>query len=112
MADYTNFLNCFSFSHGYQMPVEVEVALAKMYQYFLSGKDSASKANGRVYVQAIPQAIQEGLMWGHGSTPTAKMQDSLKLQILYILNNATGYRGEEAREAKQILNDFANVREV
>ena len=107
MVDYANFLNCFDYPHGFRIPVDVEQALGEALNYFMSGKDSANKANGSVYIRAIPQAIQEGLMWGRGDTPEAKMADSLKLQILYIVSNATGWRGEEARKGKKVLNDYA-----
>ena len=110
MIDYTNFLNCFDYPQGFKIPVEVEEALGEVFNYFISGKQTANKANGAVYVRAIPQAIHEGLMYGWGSTDIAKMEDSLKIQILYIVNNATGWRGEEARKGKKVLNEYATNR--
>jgi hypothetical protein len=36
--------------------------------------------------------------------------EELKVQCLYVLNNLQQWRGEEAREAKRLLKDYAGVR--
>ena len=37
--------------------------------------------------------------------------DELKTQLLYVLNNLTYWRGEEARQAKSLLKKFAGVKQ-
>jgi hypothetical protein len=58
---------------------------------------SASKGAAQAYIEAMPMAEWEGQqMYNNPAKGRA-------VQILYILSNLQGWRGEEARESKDIL---------
>ena len=58
---------------------------------------SANKGAAQAYIEAMPMAEDEGaMMYGNPAKGRA-------VQILYILSNLQGWRGEEAKESKAIL---------
>ena len=58
-----------------------------------------NKGAAQAYVQAMPLAELEGeQMYGNPAKGRS-------LQILYILNNLRGWRGQEARQSKKALNE-------
>ena len=74
-------------------------ALVKILDWSQTKPSTANKAAAQAYVQAMPQAEEEGEHF-YGNSARGR-----SIQILYILNNLRGWRGEEAREAKKALND-------
>jgi hypothetical protein len=58
-----------------------------------------SKGAAQVYIQAMSLAELEGeQLYGNPAKGRS-------LQILYILNNLRGWRGQEARQSKKALNE-------
>jgi len=49
----------------------------------------------RTYLESVPQALAQYGVQG------------VKTQLLYALNNMTGWRGETAREIKKVLRGYA-----
>ena len=74
-------------------------ALLKVLDWSQTKPSTVNKEAAKVYVQAMPQAEEEGEYF-YGNPAKGR-----SLQILYILNNLRGWRGEEAREAKKALNE-------
>lgn len=62
-----------------------------------------SKDAARVYVEAMPQAEQEGLHF-HNSAAIGRAT-----QILYILSNIQHWRGDIAKESKEALRQQYNL---
>lgn len=60
---------------------------------------TVNKGAAQAYVQAMPLAEREGEEM-YNSPARGR-----SLQILYILNNLRGWRGQEARQAKKALNE-------
>ena len=58
-----------------------------------------NKGAAQAYVEAMPFAEREGEDF-YGSPAKGR-----SLQILYILSNLRGWRGQEARQAKKALNE-------
>ena len=58
---------------------------------------SVYKGAAQAYIEAMPMAEDEGAMM-YNSPARGRA-----VQILYILSNLQGWRGEEAREAKAVL---------
>jgi hypothetical protein len=56
----------------------------------------------RTYLDAIPQAIEEGAR-------QATAQEGLRVQILYALSNMGTWRGETAREAKKAFRAYCKA---
>jgi len=74
-----------------------EQAIDKALEWSKSHPYSMNKGVARTYIEALPMAEMEGkLMYNNPGRGRA-------VQILYILSNLTGWRGQEAREAKVIL---------
>jgi hypothetical protein len=73
------------------------LALDKALAWSQTTPSSASKGAAQAYILAMPMAEDEGAMMYNSP---AKGRAT---QILYILSNLQGWRGEEAREAKAIL---------
>jgi len=74
-----------------------EQAIEKALAWSKSDPYSTNKGIARTYIEAIPMAEMEGkLMYNNPSRGRS-------VQILYILSNLQGWRGEEAREAKAVL---------
>ena len=69
---------------------EVHLALHKLAVWFYSNE----KSNALNY--AIEYAKAGQIMLG----------DELRVQCLYVLNNITHWRGEDAREVRKTLKDF------
>ena len=76
-----------------------EEALENAFKWSESKPSSASKQAANVYIQAIPLAYVEA------EGMNLPVQDALWVQTLYILNNLRGWRGEEARLSKDVLNN-------
>ena len=74
-----------------------EQAMEKALTWSHTKPYSASKGAAQVYIEAMPMAEDEGAMM-YNSPAKGRA-----VQILYILSNLQGWRGEEAREAKVIL---------
>ena len=72
-------------------------AMDKALTWSLTKPSSASKGAAQAYIEAMPMAEDEGSMM-YNSPARGRAA-----QILYILSNLQGWRGEEAREAKVIL---------
>ena len=60
---------------------------------------TVSKDAARVYIQALPQAEREGEQFYNSSAK------GRRTQLIYILSNLQGWRGEEARLAKAIIKE-------
>lgn len=72
-------------------------AIDKALTWSQSKPYSASKGAAQAYIEAMPMAEDEGaMMYNNPAKGRA-------VQLLYILSNLQGWRGEEAREAKAIL---------
>jgi len=74
-----------------------EQAIGKALEWSKTAPYTMGKGMARTYIEAIPMAELEGKL---------QYNDPIKgrtMQIPYILNNLTGWRGQEAREAKDIL---------
>ena len=72
-------------------------ALDCAYKWARSKPTSMSKGAAMAYIEAMSMAEMEGQqMYNNPAKGRA-------VQILYILNNLQGWRGEDAREAKAIL---------
>jgi len=72
-------------------------ALTKALAWSKTKPQSMGKGAAQAYIEAMPIAENEGV---HFYNSAARGR---AVQILYILNNLQGWRGEEAREAKAIL---------
>ena len=76
-----------------------EQAISKAHEWSMTKPYSASKGAAQAYIEAMPMAEMEGQqMYNNPAKGRA-------VQILYILSNLQGWRGEEAREAKAILKE-------
>ena len=76
-----------------------EQAISKAHQWSMPKPYSANKGAAQAYIEAMPMAEMEGQqMYNNPAKGRA-------VQILYILSNLQGWRGEEAREAKAILKE-------
>ena len=60
---------------------------------------TVSKNAARAYIQAMPQAEDEGEQFYNSSAK------GRRTQLIYILANLQGWRGEEARMAKVIIKE-------
>ena len=58
---------------------------------------TAKKSAARVYIESMPLAEDEGMRF------YKSIAKGRAMQLAYILGNLSGWRGEEAREAKVIL---------
>jgi len=72
-------------------------ALQKALDWSVTKPASASKGAAHAYILAMPIAEDEGVMMYNSSAK------GRAVQILYILSNLQGWRGEEARQAKAVL---------
>jgi hypothetical protein len=77
-----------SFLQYHQLPSELLTALETIE---IEVKNPAALA----YLSSVPTALQE-----YGS-------QGLKVQLLYILNNLSSWRGPKARETKLILKKYS-----
>ena len=68
------------------------------------GNTNAHAANAKAYIENIEQNREY-----EGNTPTGKSRADV-MQLLYVMNNLTYWRGEEARESKKILNAYIDER--
>ena len=74
-----------------------EQAISKAHEWSMTTPYSANKGAAQAYIEAMPMAEDEGaMMYGNPAKGRA-------VQILYILSNLQGWRGEEAKESKAIL---------
>jgi len=55
----------------------------------------------KTYINAIPLAVQEAVQMGDTAVR------GLRCQLLYVLSNLTGWRGQEAREAKLVIKTYS-----
>ena len=62
---------------------------------------TVSKDAARAYIQAMPQAEDEGEQFYNNDAKGRRI--GRRVQLLYILSNLQGWRGEEARTAKAII---------
>ena len=67
-------------------------------------KEQCKNPYAQKYLQSIPEAIELGGSLG------GKAVDSFKTQILYALGNMKGWRGETAREVKEVLYNYVKGR--
>ena len=75
----------------------LEQALDSAYKWANSQPTTASKGAAKVYIEAVPMAEMEGkLMYNSPAKGRA-------VQLLYIMSNLNGWRGEEARACKAML---------
>ena len=72
-------------------------ALDKALTWSKTKPGSVYKGAAQAYIEAMPMAEDEGSYFYNNSAK------GRAIQLLYILNNLQGWRGEEAREAKSIL---------
>ena len=87
MSGVTTLANIFT----YQEALGKALTLSKTKPYTMK------KGAAQAYIEAIPMAESEGaMMYNNPARGRA-------VQILYILSNLQGWRGEEARESKAIL---------
>jgi hypothetical protein len=76
---------------------EANQALHHAYQWAVSKADSSIyAANAKVYIQAIELNRQHD--------PNHDRADHV--QLIYILNNLTYWRGEHAKESRKVLKDY------
>ena len=66
-----------------------------------TAKSEVKNPYAQAYLKAIPDSIEMG-----GSLGNAK--SALKVQLLYALNNMSGWRGSVAREVKAVMKKFAS----
>ena len=57
----------------------------------------------QTYLRAIPQAIEEG-------AELSTAQDGLRVQLLYVLSNMSGWRGPVAREVKSVMKKYCKIK--
>lgn len=74
-----------------------------------------AKANvPKEVIDALRKAIEEAavdpyaLSYAHGMTKSFNQYgvDGVKMQVMYLLNNLSKWKGEDARNAKKILNKW------
>ena len=84
---------------------EANKALECAYAWACEKEDSnIYAANATAYIENIEQNRE----W-EADTPTGKSRADVT-QLLYVMNNLTYWRGEEARESKKILNAYIDER--
>jgi hypothetical protein len=74
-------------------------ALENAFNWSESKPPTMNKQACNAYIRAIPLAYEEA------KGMNLPIHDALWVQSLYILNNTRGWKGEEARQSKQILSD-------
>ena len=76
---------------------EYEQAISKAYEWSMTKPYSANKGAAQAYIEAMPMAEWEGQQMYNNPAK------GRSVQILYILSNLQGWRGEEAKASKAIL---------
>ena len=67
-------------------------------------KKECKNPYAQTYLNAIPEAIEFGGELG------GEAVHSLKIQLLYALNNMRGWRSETAREVKKVMKKYAEAK--
>jgi len=105
-----NYFMAHHYPEDYKIPQAINNALVQaMWWTNIDIDKSVNKQAANVYLLHVPHAILEGHEMGMGVTPIARIESGLKTQILYILANLQGWRGEEAKRCKRILKAFATT---
>ena len=74
-------------------------ALLKILDWSYTKPYTANKGAAQVYVQAMPQAEEEGRMFYNSEAK------GRRTQLVYILSNLQYWRGETATEVKTIIKE-------
>ena len=105
-----NYFMANHYPEDYKIPQAINNALVQaMWWAKINSEESVYKQAALIYLQHVPHSILEGHEMGRGATPIQRMEQGFKTQILYILSNLQGWRGEEARQCKRVLKAFATT---
>jgi len=80
-------------------------ALKNAFNWSESRPPTMNKQAANVYIKAIPLAYKEA------QAMNLSVHDALWVQSLYILNNTRGWKGEEARQSKEVLSNKELLKE-
>jgi len=67
-------------------------------------KQRVTDEKALAYLNSIPEAIEAG-----ADSCEYTALESLKIQILYALNNMKSWKGDEARLVKKVLRKFSKI---